>query len=535
VVAVVSAIGRSTNELLERARRAGGDGHEQASAALLATGERVAAGLFAMTLDRAGVPSAVLDPVDIGLLAEGARLEARPVHVDQAVIRAALRRAPAVVVPGFFARHAEGGLALLGRGGSDYTALYLAERLGSPCRLLKDVDGVFDSDPARGPSRRYVRLAFCDAEALGARVVQPAALELARRRGTSFMVARPGSARGTVVGAESTSFAPMGRESPPLRVTLLGLGTVGGGVFRHLAARPDRFRVACILVRDPARHAAAGVPRHLLTTDPRRIFARPSDVVVELMGGLDPATALIEAALDAGRHVVTANKTVIAERGPELVRLAAARGVTLRYSAAVGGAVPMLERIERMARRRSIARIDAVLNGTSNYVLDRLADGLPLAEAIREAQQRGFAEADPTLDLDGSDAAQKLAILARAAFGASVDWRVIPRSGISGELPEAVAGRAVRLVASAGASGNRLRLAVRPMIVPTGHPLGRVRGEENAALIRLAGGRRALLAGRGAGRWPTAQAVMADLLDLTRERAGPVGRGRRQPESMGAC
>jgi homoserine dehydrogenase len=535
VVAVVSAIGRTTNELLERGRQAGGECHDQASAALLATGERAAAALLAITLDRAGVPSAVLDPLDIGLTAQGPRLAARPVSVDEVAIRAALRRVPVVVVPGFFAAHAEGGLALLGRGGSDSTALYLAALLGSPCRLLKDVDGVFDTDPARAPARRYLKLAFHDAEALGAHVVQPAALELARRHDMPFVVARPGSARGTLVGAESTALAPVERGSPPLRVALLGLGTVGGGVFRHLAARPDLFSMTCVVVRDPARHQAAGVARELLTTDPRRLFARPGDVVVELMGGLELATALIGAALDAGRHVVTANKAVIAEHGPELARLAATRGVTLRHSAAVGGAVPMLERIERIRRTERIARIDAVLNGTSNYVLDRLAEGLPFAEAVREAQRRGFAEADPSLDLDGTDAAQKLAIVSRAAFGVVVDWRAIPRRGISGALPAAVAGRAVRLVASATATESGVRLSVRPVLAPAGHPLGKARGEENAAVIRLAGGRRVVLMGRGAGRWPTAEAVIADLFDLARRRAGSVGSRRSKVERTGVC
>jgi homoserine dehydrogenase len=530
VVAVVSATGQATDGLLSTARRVSDTPAPAALAALLATGERASAALLAIALDAAGVPATLLDPIDAGLEVDGPILDGDPIALDARCLRRALARCPVVVLAGFFGAGSDGTPALLGRGGTDLTALFVARSVGAPrCKLIKDVAGVYESDPASpgggATPQRYATLTWEDAEAVGGELLQAKALRFARTHRLSFAVGALGSSRGTVVGTAETTFAPpdIEQHTPPLRVVLLGLGTVGLGVYRHLAALPEHFRVVRIAVRDPALHWNDGVPHDLLCNDARHAVSELCDVVVEVMGGVDPALAVIEAALDAGRDVVTANKLLLAEhgRGLEARAAAAGGGAQLRYSAAVGGAVPVLERIRHIARRRSISRISGVLNGTTNYVLDRLVEGKTLDAAVRDAQHKGLAEADATLDLDGSDAAHKLVLVARAAFGPAADGMTLTRAGLDTLDPAKVreaaqAGYVIRLVATVECTTKGIQGDVRPRRLPRSHPLARTRDEENRVLIWSAGGARALLAGKGAGRWPTAEAVIADLLDVAR-------------------
>jgi homoserine dehydrogenase len=568
VLAVVSALGDTTDRLVAQARRFGAEPEPQGLATLVATGESTAAALLTLALDQAGVPATLLDPRQAGLETIGEPLDAEPCTVDAACCERALAARPVAVFPGFFGVRGsggvggdagvgggggDGGVALLGRGGSDLTAFYLADRLGaSGCRLVKDVDGLYERDPAaRGAasSRRFVTIRWEDAMSLGTRVVQAKALRFAARQRLSFEVSAPGVEHATVVGIGPTRLAAPGRRRPPLRVALLGLGTVGLGVYRHLAAQPDRFRVVGIAVRSVERHYRSGVPPTLLSADPWRIAELDSDVVVEALGGREPATSLIAAALAAGRHVITANKLVVAESGPWLARQAVAQRVELRFAAAVGGGVPAVEAVTRLAAGGAgIQSVSGVLNGTTNFVLDQIAAGSDLRTAVRLAQERGFAEADPGRDLDGSDAAWKLRILARAAFGIDLAAGEIACRGIRPGLPcggagEGTAcgeidldtvrtararGRVVRLVASCRREGDRITAEVGPLSLPAGDPLAATRNEENRIVITLAGGGSVLLSGKGAGRWPTSESVLADLLDLDRPcRAQPAARGAR--------
>ena len=320
------------------------------------------------------------------------------------------------------------------------------------------------------------------------------------------------------VGRGRGQLAPSG---PPLRVALLGCGTVGGGVLERLLARPDLFRVTGVAVRDRERARRAGLPRRLLAAGPVALADGEADVVVELLGGREPARRAVVRALKRGKSVVTANKALLAAEIDFLEGLAARSGARLLYSASVGGALPALEAVRRRAGRiRSIA---GVLNGTCNYVLDRLASGDSFDAAVAAAQASGFAEADPTLDLDGSDAAQKLSLLTREAFGILPRWDFIPRLGINGldhSLLETAArrGRTVRLVASAERTPDGLRAGVRPLEVPRSHPFARTSGAGNALRIETTEGEVIDLAAQGAGRWPTCEAVLADLHDLAAAR-----------------
>jgi homoserine dehydrogenase len=519
LVVVVSAFGSTTDRLLERARVWHDGAAPEALAALLATGEATSAALLTLALERAGVPVALVDAHRLGIETEGPLLDALPVALTIDTLESTLVQHPVVVVPGFVGRdRASGRLTLLGRGGSDLTAVFLAAHLG-PERLVlvKDVPGIFDHDPATGGARCYATLTWDQALAVGGRVIQPKALQVARDHRLPIEVTALSGNGTTVIGPSPARFAEEGAPAPRLAVTLLGLGTVGGGVVARLLALPDRFHIARVLVRDPSRLRHPGLDPALLTNHPEDALAAPCDVVVELLGGLSPAEELTARALAAGRSVVTANKALVAARGPELEELAARSGARYLYSASVGGALPALEAVSTGTPR--LTSLQAVINGTTNFVLEALHRGRELAEAIREAQEQGFAEADPTLDLTGVDAAQQLAILTRRGFGVSLAAEEIPTEGILELTPHhAETARAhrrrLRLLATARRVDGRVDARVRVVELPEDHPLAQLGGAANGLLLRYADGPPRFLTGTGAGRWPTTEAVMADLLDL---------------------
>jgi len=315
-----------------------------------------------------------------------------------------------------------------------------------------------------------------------------------------------------------------------MRVALLGAGTVGLGVYGFLAAHPESFEIAGIGVQELERED--GTPRQLLTRDLTKIADSGCDAVIELIGGLHPARDLIRSALRAGKHVVTANKLVVSRHGRELERLAAESGAQLRYSAAVGGGVPMLEHVSQIAVAKGITKVEGVVNGTTNFVLDRLGEGLTHDEALREAQRLGLAEKDPTTDLDGSDAAHKLALLAQPAFGAWLDPEQVERTGISSitvhEVRSAAAsGEAVRLVARLRKTAAGLEAKVSPQRVDRTHAFAQTCNEENCLQIHSQDGEVVHVRGKGAGRWPTTESVAADLFDLYR-----IWQSSRQVEQL---
>jgi len=527
VLAVVSALGKTTDSLLERAYSFSNTPDENALAALVSTGEAVAAAELCLALDRTGIPACGLDATGIGFITDGPVLDASPRRLDTAALQIALEDFPVVVVPGFVGRNSDGLTTLLGRGGSDLTALYLAQQLNAArCLLIKDVDGLYEWDPAEeGPSpRRYRELTWDDALGLTGRIVQHKAVQFAKDRDLSFEVTTLGGENGTVIGAGPQSFHEPKRYARPLRVGLLGLGTVGYGVYQELIARPDLFEVAGVAVRNLIRPNGQHVPRHLLTNDAWSIFDREIDVLVELIGGYETPRALITSALEAGIPVVTANKNVASRNGVELRMLASDNDADFRYSAAVGGSVPMLETVRRIAGENQIATLQGVVNGTTNYILGLLAKGIEFNVAVKDAQECGFAEADPTFDLDGTDAAQKLILLADAAFDARLSSADVARSGIDTidaktVLDAKARGKSVRLVASLSKHNGDLQARVAAQVLDEDHPLAHVNAEWNGLLITTQTGDNHWLTGKGAGRWPTTESVLADLFDIARTRA----------------
>lgn len=552
VVAVVSALGGVTDALLQRGARygAGGQPDDESLASLLATGERQSAALLGLALSRAGVPAAVLDVDHIALKAKGPVLDAEPTSVDTAAILAALNRRAVVIIPGFIASDEHSRTVLLGRGGSDLTALFIGRALAAPVRLLKDVDGLYERDPnLPGPlARRFEGIGYQEAIALDGRIVQHKAVRFAERHQQPFVVARCNTDYGTLVGAsDSVAREPYRFEAAPLKVGILGLGTVGLGVFRTLERQPERIAVTRVAVRQLRKHGESGVPIGLLTTDPWEVVEGEAQVIIETIGGVEPAFALIAGALRAGKHVVTANKAVIAAHGRELQAIAQAHDAKLLYGAAVGGALPVLEIIEslRSAGKR-IVKVDGIVNGTCNFILSQLAKGVPFATAVDQAQAQGFAEPDPSSDLDGSDALAKAVLIARAA--SSVPFReplpeatlVNPTGGApAGELPTAptsqlsrtgitgitptrliaaeARGGVIKLIASVDLTGAAPVLTVGPVEISATDPLASVSNEFNAVRITLDDGSVVIpAAAKGAGRFPTAEAVVGDVLQLVR-------------------
>ncbi len=535
VVAVVSAFAGETDRLLATVDEYR-DANPEAIARIVATGEEVASAFLALELDRFGIPAQVLDPSQIRLVAEPSSHEpgspaspdagvagvgdSEPLSADILPIENVFKLGRVAVIPGFVARDRLGRVALFGRGGSDLSALFLARQLDARCRLIKDVDGIYTSDPATSSAaQRFDEVKFADALAIAGKVVQQKAIAFGKKTGVQFEVAALGESRATIIGAQHSSCAPRNNAPAPLKIGLLGLGTVGLGVFQELRKHPHLFQVTGIAVRRPELHAGHA-PSDLLTQDCWNAID-DVDVVVELIGGTDPAGDLVRAALAAGKPVVTANKLLLAGD----VRLEGYPD--LRYSAAVGGAVPALEAVAALAHSNSnhgrIVSLSGVLNGTCNYILDRIAAGCSWEQAVAEAQAHGFAEQDPRADVSGSDTVCKLRLLARRAFP-EIDAHYVSATGIDTIDPDWVQaaarqGSRARLVGTALLTDSRVHLEVKPKLVDASHPFALIRNEENCLLIDTEHSpAQHVWSGRGAGRWPTTAAVMADLFDLSRER-----------------
>jgi len=316
-----------------------------------------------------------------------------------------------------------------------------------------------------------------------------------------------------------------------MRIAVLGLGTVGRHVVGALDGERDLFagrigeevEVAAILLRDNGKERPEAC-RSRIVHDPALIIGDPSiEIVVELMGGFEPARSLIEASLRAGKSVVTANKEVIARAGPALSR-AAAPGADLLFEAAVAGGIPIIRSLQESLAGNRLQGIYGIVNGTTNFILGRMQGGAAsLPDALAEAQRLGYAEADPTDDLDALDAVRKIAILASLAFGGWVDVDQVAKEGIRSLTAEDMIeaerlGAVIKLIARAELTPDGLSLGVSPTLIPRTHPLAEVPGAQNAVYVRGEPIGELLLQGPGAGGPATSSAVIGDILDAARSR-----------------
>lgn len=315
-------------------------------------------------------------------------------------------------------------------------------------------------------------------------------------------------------------------------IGLIGWGTVGCGVVRVLQENEsiicDRLGVPLVIRRvadlDIETPRPVAVPREILTTDVEAVLRDPKiDIVVELIGGLEPARSFILQALESGKHVVTANKALLAQSGNELFEAARRFERTVAFEAAVAGGIPLIKSLREGLAGNRIDTIFGILNGTSNYILTRMTlAALPFSDALREAQQHGFAEADPTLDIEGIDTAHKLAIACAMGFGSRIQLDKVYTEGISRIDPLDVRfaeefGYHLKLLAIGRQEQGRLEMRVHPTLIPSTHVLASVRGAYNAVHIRGNAAGSIMLYGLGAGMMPTGSAVVSDLIDLARD------------------
>ena len=314
-------------------------------------------------------------------------------------------------------------------------------------------------------------------------------------------------------------------------IGILGLGTVGSGTVKILFENQALIqkRLGCpllvkkIAVRDPSLPRLVEVPETMLTTEVERVIRDPEiKIVVELIGGLEPARTFILKAIEAGKHVVTANKAVLAEYGRELFTAAKRHGVDIAFEAAVGGGVPIIKTLKESLVGNRIKSLTGIVNGTCNYILTRMTEeGLSFEEVLREAQEAGFAEADPSLDVDGLDAAHKLALLTTLAYGTEISLEDIYVEGIRGIEPLDLAfarelGFVTKLLAIAKETEGGLEVRVHPALIPERHVLSSVRMAYNAFYLKGDAVGDVLLYGLGAGQMPTGSAVVSDIVDLAR-------------------
>ena len=521
IVAVTSAQGDATDVLMAEARRIGPEGASESGGArnlpeLLQLGERRSAALLALALERIGAPAFVRQARDLGLTASGDPMNAELTGLKTGQLLQDLKDHDIVVMPGYVAIGELDRAVLLGRGGADLTALYVADQLGAPALLLKDVEGVFDRDPKTaepGELKKYRRISYADLRRKAEPLVSARAVDYAEGVGQRFRIGTPGISDYTEVGDVTDAPEPA-RSRPKLKIAMMGLGTVGGGVFRRVEALDDRFEIVKVMVRSPGKYIDQGYAPDLLTTDAADLLAASPDIFIDVSGPVEPALSLTRDMLSAGVHVVSANKQAIATGGQDLLDHAQESDGSLLFSSAAGGGMPVLEMCIR--ERGRIARVEALLNGTTNFMLGEMDKGLSYEDALQIAQDRGYAEADPTADVDGLDAAAKIRLVSLLGFGEEIGVDDIARDTLEGVAERKVPGKVLKRVARVvGDAGNGVVADLRLKALSPNNFIAKADGEDAHAVFDFTDGDRYVIRGKGAGRWPTTESVMADLYDVS--------------------
>jgi len=294
---------------------------------------------------------------------------------------------------------------------------------------------------------------------------------------------------------------------------MMGCGVVGGGVLRRVEAMPERFTMVKILVRNVQKYIDEGIDPNLLTDDFDDVLAAEPDVFIDVSGPIEPGLEYCRKLLSRGVHVVSANKQAIAAGGQDLIDFAEAEGAELMFSSAAGGGMPVLEMCLREKGR--IVRVEALLNGTTNYMLGEISRGVPYAEALKAAQDKGFAEADPSGDVNGSDAAAKIRLVALLGFGETIGVADIPRETIENFAPNEQSKGAFKRVATCWRDKNGFSSNLEVKNLSMNNFLAQADGEEAHAIFTFDDGDVYKIRGKGAGRWPTTESVMADLMDIS--------------------
>lgn len=314
-----------------------------------------------------------------------------------------------------------------------------------------------------------------------------------------------------------------------VKIGLMGFGNIGTGTYATLEMNRDHikkttgidFEIVKILEKDVDRKRDVVLPADIFTQNPDDLFMNSDiDIIIELLGGIQPATDLMLSAMNHGKHVVTANKAAVAANYHQLREAAERNRVMFRYEASVGGGIPILNALTTALRANSFIEILGILNGTTNYILSQMTDfGLEYEDVLKVAQEKGFAEADPTADVEGIDVANKLSILISLVFGVRVPPESIPTEGITKISKEdikraAKSGKKIKLIASAKKENGNLTYSVRPTLIPISHPLAGVNNEFNAIFVKGNAVDELMFYGKGAGPLPTGSAVMGDVIEI---------------------
>ncbi len=513
VIAVTSAQGDQTDVLMAEARRIGPDGTAKNLPELIQLGERRSAALLALALERIGAPAFVRQARDLGLKAAGPHTEAELVDLNVAQLERDLKNHDIVVMPGYVGIGENDRPSLLGQGGADLTALFVAHRLGCKALLLKDVDGVYEHDPKDNKdAKRYDMISWDDARARADVLIAPKALTFAQRHALAFDIGMPGIPSYTTIGSKTAP--PRAPKSPrPLRVAMMGCGIVGGGVYRRIKALPERFEIVKIMVRSPQKYLDQGYKDHVITTDYADLVSAEPDIFIDVSGPIEPGLAYSRDMLARGVHVVSANKQAIAAGGQDLLNFAEQSGAVLAFSSAAGGGMPVLEMCRREAGR--IVRVEALLNGTTNYMLGEITKGVSYADALKDAQDKGFAEADPSADVDGEDSAAKIRLVALLAFGETIGLDDIPRDTIRDFSINPPLHGAIKRVSICWRHREGFNASLELKDLSLNNFIAQADGEEAHAVFYFDDGDSYKIRGKGAGRWPTTESVMADLYDIS--------------------
>jgi homoserine dehydrogenase len=515
VVAVVSAFAGITDRLLAEAEAAGAPHDNVNAPAYVALGEETSVSLLALACDRAGLCAIGLKSAELGILAEGDSMDAAPIGFKSKNIMRALDAHDVVIVPGFVASDCKGRTVLLGRGGSDLTAVFLGDKLGAErVRLAKDVDGVYEADPAiKASARRFARVDWNSARAVAGQLIQPKAIDFAAARHLTVELGCLGAADATIIDDEPNVPA-LPRSKRRLRVALAGLGVVGGGVAQRLQRAAGQYEIVCALLRDPTKPRDFQWEDIPLTVDPDELLEVQPDVIVDVLSDGALGAKLSLQALTGGIHVVSANKQAIAASYEELHAAARMSDSRLIYSAAVGGGAPILEAVKLACEAESdIHTIEGVLNGTVNFVLGLLSNGADLNDALKAARKAGLAEEDASMDLNGGDALAKLKLIALEAFSERLSVEQLHVEALTPALASLARRTPLKQIARITQRGGRLRGEI--VFEPAHHgAFAELGGDRNALFIKGDDGRAWSARGRGAGRWPTAESVLADLADI---------------------
>ena len=317
-----------------------------------------------------------------------------------------------------------------------------------------------------------------------------------------------------------------------LKIGILGMGTVASGLVGIMEFNKDKVEASIgrelivdkVLVSNLDKKRNVSLPKEVYTSDAYQVINSDADIIVELIGGINPAYEYIKAALNNKKNVVTANKALIAAHGEELEPIAEKNNVKLMYEASVGGGIPILNTIRNNLSANEFESVFGILNGTTNYVLTQMTDkGLDYDQAVKQAQALGFAEADPSSDVDGDDAANKLAILSTLAFGQRIHVNDIPKEGIRKISKEDIEyakelGYNIKLLAAGIKNGNEIELSVHPAFIPASHPLSTVKNEFNAVFLKGNAVGELMFYGRGAGSLPTGSAVLDDIMYIVKNK-----------------